>query len=256
MQSLTVIIITFNEEKNISKCLECAQPVADEIIVMDSFSTDLTGRIVKEKGFLLKQQNFKGYGAQKNDAALMATFNHVLFLDADEFLSEALQLNIINEKQRGFPADGYTMNRLNNYCGQWIRHGSWYPDKKLRLIDRRKGNWNDHQVHESIVMPGNSRIIHLQGNLLHHAYSSVGEHIRKNNHYSDLSAEFLLNKGRRSNLFKIIFNPFWAFLNGYLIKLGFLDGFFGFVIAINVAHLTFLKYLKLYLLQQVKSHQD
>src|SRR6202035_1415988 len=101
MQSLTVIIITFNEEKNIGRCLDCAQPVADEIIVMDSYSTDLTVQIVKEKGSKLRQQYFKGYGAQKNDAALMATSNHVLFLDADEFLSEALQLNIIDEKQRG-----------------------------------------------------------------------------------------------------------------------------------------------------------
>jgi glycosyltransferase involved in cell wall biosynthesis len=253
MQSLTVIIITYNEEKNIGRCLDSAQSIADEIIVMDSFSTDQTAQIVLAKGFQLKQQDFKGYGEQKNDAAKIAASNHVLFLDADEFLSESLQLNIISEKQLGFRADGYTMNRLNNYCGQWIRHGSWYPDKKLRLIDRTKGYWNNQLVHESIIMQENSKIIHFQGQLLHQAYCSIEEHIQKNNRYSQLSAELLLNNGRRSNLFKIIFNPFWAFLSGYLIKLGFLDGFFGFVIAINVAHLTFLKHLKLYLLQRANN---
>ena len=219
---------------------------------MDSFSSDQTAGIVSERGFVLKQQPFLGYSAQKNDAASLALFNHVLFLDADEFLSEELQLNIMNEKQKGFSFDGYTMNRLNNYCGQWIRHGSWYPDKKLRLIDRLKGYWNDDLVHESIVMQDNSRIHHFEGQLLHHAYSSVGEHIDKNNRYSHLSAQLLLEKGKHSNLFKIICNPFWAFVSGYFIKLGFLDGFYGFVIAVNVAHLTFLKHVKLYLLHRVK----
>jgi glycosyltransferase involved in cell wall biosynthesis len=249
MDSLSVIIITYNEQRNIGRCLDCAGKIADEIIVMDSFSTDRTPEIVREKGWILKQQAFTGYGSQKNDAASLASFPHVLFLDADEFLSEQLQNNILNEKQHGFPSDGYTMNRLNNYCGRWIRHGSWYPDKKLRLIDRTKGAWNDDLVHESIVMQDHSKIVHFQGQLLHQAYSSIGEHIGKNNRYSDLSAQWLQQKGKQSSLFKIVVNPFWAFLSGYFFKLGFLDGFYGFVIAINVAHLTFLKHLKLYLLQ-------
>lgn len=252
MESLSVVIITYNEERNIARCLDCAGKIADEIIVMDSFSSDRTAGIVRERGFVIKQQTFRGYGAQKNDAASLASFNHVLFLDADEFLSEELQLNIKNEKQNGFPFDGYTMNRLNNYCGQWIRHGSWYPDRKLRLINRLKGYWNDNLVHESIVMQDNSRIFHFEGPLMHHAYSSIGEHIQKNNLYSQLSAELLLQKGKQSNLFKIICNPIWAFVSGYFIKMGFLDGFLGLVIAVNVAHLTFLKHVRLYLLQRVK----
>jgi len=253
MERLSVIIITHNEEKNIGRCLESAGKIADEIIVMDSFSTDRTAAIVLEMGYILKQQTFLGYGAQKNNAKSLASFNHVLFLDADEFLSEKLQNNILTEKQNGFSFDGYSMNRLNNYCGQWIRHGSWYPDEKLRLIKRSKGAWNDDLVHESIVMQGNSRIFHFEGQLLHLAYFSVSEQIQKNNRYSDLSARQLLAKGKRSSLFKIICNPLWAFVNGYLIKLGLLDGFYGFIIAVNVAHLTFLKHVKLYLLQKGKN---
>jgi glycosyltransferase involved in cell wall biosynthesis len=256
MESLSVIIITHNEEKNIGRCLESAGKIADEIIVMDSFSTDRTAAIVTEMGHTLKQQTFRGYGAQKNDAKSLASFNFILFLDADESLSEKLQNNILSEKQNGFSFDGYTMNRLNNYCGQWIRHGSWYPDKKLRLIHRSKGAWNDDLVHESIEMQSNSRIFHFEGPLLHQAYSSVSEQIHKNNRYSGLSARLLLRKGKRSSLFKIICSPFWAFVNGYFIRLGLLDGFYGFIIAINVAHLSFLKHVKLYLLQKDRNGKD
>jgi glycosyltransferase involved in cell wall biosynthesis len=252
MESLSVIIITYNEENNIGKCLDSAGKIADEIMVVDSFSTDQTATIVRQKGFLLKQQAFGGYGAQKNYAASLVSFNHILFLDADELLSEELLLNIMYEKEHGFSSDGYTMNRLNNYCGQWIRHGSWYPDTKLRLINRLKGCWNNALVHESIVMQKDSRVSHFKGQLLHNAYSSIGQHIDKNNRYSELSARLLLQNDKRSNPFKILWNPFWAFISGYFLKMGFLDGFYGFIIAINVAHLTFLKHVKLYLFEKAK----
>jgi glycosyltransferase involved in cell wall biosynthesis len=253
MDSLSVIIITHNEEKNIGRCLDSAAKVADEIIVVDSFSDDRTTEIVREQGYALKQQGFLGYGAQKNLGMSSVSHDHVLFLDADECLSEELSHDIRKEKENGFSYDGYSMNRLNNYCGQWIRHGSWYPDRKLRLINRRKGSWNEDLVHESIVMQANARTLHLGGQLLHYAYSSFEEHLQKNDRYSQLSAQLLLQKGKHSNLFKIVFNPFWSFISGYLIKLGFLDGFYGFLIAINVAHLTFSKHVKLYFLERSKS---
>ena len=256
MENLSVIIITYNEEHNIGKCLDSAGKIADEVLVMDAFSTDLTPTIVKQKGFLLKQQDFRGYGEQKNDASSLVSFNYILFLDADELISEELQLNIMREKEQGFPSDGYTMNRLNNYCGQWIRHGSWYPDTKLRLINRSKGTWNSDLVHESIIMQQGSRITHFKGQLLHHAYSSIGQHIDKNNRYSELSARLLMRTGKRSSPAKIMFHPFWAFISGYFLKMGFLDGFYGFVIAINVAHLTFLKHVKLYLMQKEKKAES
>ena len=252
MQTLSVVIITLNEEENIGRCMDSVQEIADEIIVLDSFSNDDTEKIIKQKGGKFYQQTFAGYGAQKNAASLLATHDYILFLDADEFLSDALRSNIKIQKEYEFAFDGFTMNRLNNYCGQWIRHGSWYPDTKLRIINRKKGYWSNHLVHEFIIMDQQPTLFHLKGDLLHYAYDSIEEHITKNNSYSQLSAQLLLQKGRRSNRFTIIFNPFWAFVHSYFIRLGFLDGFNGFIIAINLAHLTFLKYIKLFQLQHEK----
>jgi glycosyltransferase involved in cell wall biosynthesis len=256
MERLSVVIITYNEENNIGKCIDSVNGLADEVIVLDSFSVDETTRIVAAKGAKLFQQTFTGYGAQKNAATALASFDFVLFLDADEFPSDTLFENIRLEKQKGFPFDGYSMNRLNRYCGRWIRHGSWYPDKKLRLINRHKGQWNDHLVHESINMLDNARTRQLGGDLLHDAYHSIEEHISKNNRYSSLSARLLYEKGKHTNVLKILLNPFWAFLSGYFLRLGLLDGFYGLVIAINVAHLTFLKHAKLYELQKGAFKQE
>jgi glycosyltransferase involved in cell wall biosynthesis len=250
MQTLSVVIITYNEEHNIGRCIDSVKGIADEIVVLDSFSTDATAEIVRQKGCIFHQQVFSGYGAQKNAAALFAKYDYVFFIDADEFLSDALKESIKVQKKFDFAFDGYTMNRLNNYCGQWIRHGSWYPDKKLRIINRKKGAWNNALVHESIVMESEPTLFHLKGDLLHYAYDSIEEHIAKNNSYSELSAELLFKKGQHSNRFTIIFNPFWAFLHSYILRLGFLDGFNGFIIAVNLSHLTFLKYIKLYQLEQ------
>lgn len=250
MIPLSVVIITYNEEKNISRCIRSVRPIADEIVVLDSFSTDQTATLVKEMGGRLFQQAFAGYGAQKNAATTLASHDYILFLDADEFLSEALCASIGREKEKGFSSDGYMMNRLNNYCGQWIRHGSWYPDTKLRLARRQKAVWSLDIVHETLVLEEGSTTSHLKGDLLHHTYSNFDEHIEKNNRYSRLSAQLLFEKGKRTHLFKIVFNPFWAFFTSYFLRAGFLDGFYGFVIAVNIAHLTFLKYIKLYQLQQ------
>jgi glycosyltransferase involved in cell wall biosynthesis len=249
MQTLSVVIITLNEEQNIGRCIDSVKEIADEIIVLDSFSADNTENIVKQKGGKFYQQIFEGYGAQRNAASALASNDYILFLDADEFLSDALCNVIKIQKEYEFAFDGFTMNRLNNYCGQWIHHGSWYPDKKLRIINRKKGYWSNHLVHEFIIMEQQPTLFHLKGDLLHYAYDSIEEHITKNNSYSQLSAQLLLLKGRRSNRFTIIFNPFWAFVNSYIVRLGFLDGFNGFIIAINLAHLTFLKYIKLFQLQ-------
>jgi glycosyltransferase involved in cell wall biosynthesis len=250
MEKLSVVVITFNEQNNIGKCIDSVAGLADEVIVVDSFSQDHTAQVVREKGARLFQQTFSGYGAQKNTGARHASFNHILFLDADECPDEKLCKSIRAEKEMGFPWEGYSMNRLNNYCGKWIRHGSWYPDKKLRLIDRQKGQWNDLLVHETIEMQPASRIRHLSGNLLHDAYQRIEDQISKNNHYSALSAQLLFSRGSRTGLFKILANPFWAFFSGYVLRLGFLDGYYGFVVAVNIAHLSFLKHVKLLQLQK------
>jgi glycosyltransferase involved in cell wall biosynthesis len=252
MVGLSVILITFNEEKKIGRCIDSVKPIADEIIVVDSFSTDGTRSIAEEMGVRFYQRAFTGYGDQKNAGMALATHDFVFFIDADEFLSETLRHSIEKEKNKGFSGDGYTMNRLNNYCGRWIRHGSWYPDQKLRIINRKKGVWNNNIVHEGLIMEDSLHIYHLKGDLYHQAYSNFDDHIEKNNRYSKMSAQLLFERGKRGQGYKIVLNPFWAFFKSYILMFGFLDGFYGFVIAINIAHLTFLKYIKLYQLQQRK----
>jgi len=253
MTPLSVVIITFNEEKNIGRCIDSVSEVADEVVVLDSFSSDQTALVAERMGARLHRQPFEGYGAQKNAATVLATNDYILFLDADEFLGETLSKSILAEKNKGFTCDGYLMSRLNNYRGQWIRHGSWYPDRKLRLMDRRKGVWSLDIVHESLIPDKDARIGLLNGDLLHFTYSNFDDHVDKNNRYSRMSAQLLYQKGKRPHLFKVVFSPFWAFFSSYFLRAGFLDGFNGFVIAINIAHLTFLKYIKLYQLIQERS---
>ncbi len=250
MEKLSIVIISLNEERNIERCIRSAGSIADEVVVLDSFSTDRTASIVKGLGGNFVQQTFSGYGAQKNAATALAANDYILFLDADEFLSEALCIEIAEEKNKGFPYDGYQMNRLNSYCGRWIRHGSWYPDKKIRLVNRKKAVWSLDIVHESLLPVAGARIHHLQGDLLHYTYSNLEEHTERNNRYSTLSARLLYEKGKRTRMLRILFNPFWAFVQSYLLRAGFMDGFFGFVIAVQIAHLTFLKHVKLYQLQK------
>lgn len=140
------------------------------------------------------------------------------------------------------------MNRCTSYCGRFIRHGSWYPDRKLRLFDKRKARWTGEKIHEKVEIAGTTG--HLKGDILHYSYDRLDEHVSQNNKFSTLSAEAYFAKGKKSSWTKMLLNPFWAFFQGYILRAGFLDGFQGLVIAANVAHLTFMKYYKLYALQK------
>lgn len=251
MRALSVVIITFNEEKHIGRCIESVKPVADEVVVLDSFSSDHTVEIAKSKGATIYQEKFQGYGPQKNRALQLCSHDLVLSLDADEALSDTLLKEILEEKKaEGY--DAYKMNRCTNYCGKFIRHGSWYPDKKIRLFNRKLASWSDGMIHEKVVMAPDASIRQLRGDILHYSFNSIAEHVAQNNKFSTLSAETLFSNGRRTNLFKIIVNPWWAFFLSYVIRLGFFDGFYGFIIAVNISHLTFLKHTKLMALQRAK----
>jgi glycosyltransferase involved in cell wall biosynthesis len=246
---LSVVIITFNEEKNIGRCIDSVKNIADEIIVVDSCSTDKTAAIAEEKGAIVKLQPFLGYVEQKNMALETASNNFVLSLDADEALDKVLEASILEVKQN-FSFKGYSMNRCTNYCGHFIRHGAWYPDKKLRLIDKYNAYWGGDNPHDKLIMKDNSEVKHLRGDILHYSYNSIEEHVQQNNKFSTISAETYFKRGKRTNPFKMIVHPFWAFILGYIIRGGFLDGFYGFVVALHVAHLSFLKHAKLYLKQK------
>ncbi|MFI5133034.1 MAG: glycosyltransferase family 2 protein [Chitinophagales bacterium] len=248
MEKLSVVIITFNEEKNIGRCIDSVKNVADEIIVLDSHSVDKTEAIAEEKGALVYKQSFLGYTEQKNKALSFVSNNYVLSLDADEVVDSVLEKSILDAK-RNFSFKGYTMNRCTNYCGKFILHGSWYPDRKLRLFDKREAQWSGVDIHEKVNFISPAITTHLKGDILHYSYNSLEEHIAQNNRFSTISAEAYFKMGKKSSWFKILMNPTWAFFNSYFLRGGFLDGYHGFVIAKNVAHLTFMKYYKLYALQ-------
>ena len=245
MVNLSVVIITFNEEKNIERCLRSVKSVADEIVVLDSFSTDQTPAICLEYGVKFFQHTFDGHIQQKNRAIGFATYPNVLSLDADEALDEKLCDAILKAKN-DFRCEGYYMNRLTNYCGHWVKHCGWYPDKKLRLFDSSKGHWagiNPHDKYE--LLAGDKNTGHLEGNILHYSYYSIQEHYKQVEYFTTISANAYFNAGKKAPLFKLFVNPIAKFLDHFVLKLGFLDGKAGYLISTISAYATYLKYKKL-----------
>jgi len=248
MRPLSVVIITYNEERNIGRCIASVKDVADDIVVLDSFSTDRTEAIVREQGARFVQHAFDGHIEQKNRAITHARHPFVLSLDADEALDEALKEAV--RKAKDGDADGYTMNRLTNYCGTWVRHGGWYPDVKLRLWDSRMGQWTGINPHDRYELKPGARIQHVKGDLLHYSYYTLDDHLRQVNYFTAIMARALHEKGRRAGWVKLLLSPVAKFVGDYVVRAGFLDGWHGFVIAMISAHATFLKYAKLRELQR------
>jgi glycosyltransferase involved in cell wall biosynthesis len=244
MKKLSVIIITLNEEKNIGRCIDSVQDIADEIIVLDSFSKDMTEAICMEKGVTFFQHAFDGYIEQKNRALGMAKFDYVLSIDADEAISPELKKSIAEVKENQI-ADAYTMNRLTYYCGKWIRHSGWYPDTKLRLVLRNKAVWEGINPHDRMSVIEGSTIKHLKGDILHYSYYSISDHVAQANNFTTILANELYRKGKKGSWWRVIFSPISRFLNNYVVNAGFLDGYYGFVICSISAFATYIKYLKL-----------
>jgi glycosyltransferase involved in cell wall biosynthesis len=245
MPPLTAIIITFNEEKKIATCLSSVKDVADDIVVVDSFSTDKTKEICLSYNVRFFEHIFEGYIEQKNWAIKQAKYNYVLSLDADESLSEQLKETIISIKNN-WKYDGYSMNRLTNYCGKWIRHGGWYPDKKLRLIDSTKGQWGGTNPHDRFVMHRrDGQLGHLKGDLLHYSYDSVEDHLKQTENFTTIAAQALFERGYKLTFVKRYLSFISKFIVDYFFKFGFLDGYYGFIIAFFSAKATYTKYNKL-----------
>lgn len=244
MSKISAVIITFNEEKNIANCINSLKETADEIIVLDSFSEDNTKQICENLNVRFIQHKFDGHIEQKNRAVSYASFDYVLSLDADEVLSEELQKSILHEKNK-FNFDAYYLNRLNFFCGKKIKHCGWYPDKKIRLWNKNKANWGGNNPHDKVILNEKVSIGRLKGDLLHYSFHSIEQHIEQINKFSTIKAETYFKKGKKASRLKIIFKPCIKFLIQYFIKLGFLDGFYGFVICKNSAHSEFLKQVKL-----------
>jgi glycosyltransferase involved in cell wall biosynthesis len=250
-QYLSVVIITLNEERNIGRCIDSVLSIADEILVLDSFSTDQTVAIAASRGARVVQERFPGHIQQKNRALQLAKYNMVLSLDADEALDDNL-LNSITAVKDSLAGRAFTMNRCTNYCGKFIRHGLWYPDRKLRLFDKRLVHWGGTNPHDKIIPDAKLKPRHLKGDMLHYSYYSIEEHLQKNNYFSSIAANVMYTSGKPFRIWKLFLNPSWSFINGYMLRAGFLDGIYGFLIAIQSAHYTFLKYNKLRQLHRQK----
>lgn len=252
MRKLSAVIITLNEEHNISRCLQSLYDVADEIVVVDSYSNDNTVEIAKKFNARIIQQSFLGYTDQKKFADSHASYDWILSIDADEELSAELQQNIIHTKN--VPEyDAYYLMRLNNYCGKWIRYSGWYPDKKIRLYDRTKGTWHGVQIHEYWDFDdAGKKTGQLSGDLLHYTYNTISDHIRQIEKFTEISARVAVSKGKKVSLFKIWFVPKWKFFVTYIIQLGFMDGYYGYLVCKYNSYFSSIKYMKIYQYNKLK----
>ncbi len=220
------------------------QGVVDEIVVVDSLSSDKTPEICRSLGAKLIQQPFLGYIEQKNFALKEATYDHVLSLDADEALSESLAASIKEVRQKWL-YDSYRFNRMNRFCGKWMRYTNYYPDRKLRLFDRRKGRWGGVNPHDRVVMEKGATTGFLTGDLLHWMCDSLQEHMDTINRYSGIAAMEAFKNGVRCPVWKVWYKPLWRFFQYYVVKRGFLDGYMGLVVSRHAAFMCFQKYARL-----------
>jgi glycosyltransferase involved in cell wall biosynthesis len=249
---LSVVIITCNEERNIRRCLESVKTIADEILVVDSFSKDNTESICSEFNVRFLKHPFKGHIEQKNYAIDQATFDWIISLDADEALTEELEKSILEIKKNP-EFEGYRMNRLTNYCGKWIKHCGWYPDTKVRLVCKQSARWQGINPHDRLDMLRKEETGFLPGDLLHYSYYTREDHLKQIEYFGDIAAKELFERGKRSGWLKIMVKVFAQFIKSFLIKKGFLDGYVGFTISRLSAYATYRKYKKLLEIQRNKA---
>ena len=242
-EKISVIIITLNEEKNIARCLDAVSKVADEIIIVDSYSTDKTEEICSKYQTKFFENKFEGYIEQKTFAATLASNNWILSVDADEVLSPKLIQSILNVKENPV-YDAYTVNRLSFYVNKFIKHGHWFPDKKIRLIKKGSGTWRGTNPHDRFVLNDKKKTPLLKGVLYHYTFYSISEHLSQANNFSTIGAAQLYLENKFFLILKALFSPVWGFFYGYIFRLGFLDGWYGLIIASISSNESFLKYLK------------
>jgi len=242
---LTVTVITLNESANIDACLASVR-WADDILVVDSGSTDDTIERAKAAGARVIVKEWLGYGAQKNFAATEAAHDWILSLDADERVSAGLAEEIRRTLAGAAPAPGYRLPRVTWHLGRWIRTTDWYPDYQLRLYDRRRARWKTSRVHESVQADG--PVVDLTNDLEHYAYRDITHHHQTMDRYTTLAAEEMYAEGRRAGWWDLAVHPVAAFLRNYILKRGIADGLPGLIVSTMNAHYVFLKFAKLWAL--------
>ena len=252
MPQISAVIITYNEEGFIGKCLDSLKGVVDEIVVVDSFSTDRTEEICKQYNAKFFKHPFEGFRDQKNYALTLATYKHILSIDADEALSDELRKSILALKEN-WEYDGYFVNRRNNYCGKWIHHSGWYPDRQLRLFRVDAGAWGKLNIHERFILHNENSTGRLNGDLLHWSFVTVAGHVEKFNRYSEISAQEYHMAGKKASFLSPFMHGFWDFFRKYILNAGFLDGKEGYLICSMSGKLAYNKYKRLYILN--KQHE-
>jgi glycosyltransferase involved in cell wall biosynthesis len=249
---ISVVIITYNEGVNIARCLEAAQKVADEIIIVDSFSKDKTKTICEAYNVRFFERKFDGYGEQKNWGNAHATGDFILSLDADEVLSKQLIQDILKQKENP-THQAFRLNRLTNFSGTWVRFAGWYPDKKVRLWHKDAAVWIGKAVHEILEVKDGVKVGQLKGDLLHYSFDSVFDYLKRQNKYAELSVKEQLKHGKTPSFLSSLFKGFYKFFLLYFLKLGFLHGYHGFVICLNGAGKYLINYAKYRQIEHAKT---
>ena len=247
--SLTVVIITKNEEANLARCLESVS-FADEIVLVDSQSTDRTIEIAKSYNARVSSVEFAGYGPAKQTAVDLAQNEWILSIDADEELTQPLKEEIINLLSGDPACSGYTVNRRTNFLGKWINHSGWYPDRVLRMFRKADGGFNDSVIHEKIIVEG--QVGRLKNDLNHYSYPDLESYLTRSNRYTTIGAQQAFDAGKRFSGTDLVFRPLAAFLKCYVTGQGFRDGLEGLMIAVLSAMAVFAKYSKLRHLERTK----
>lgn len=242
MKTLAVVVIAKNEEANIARCLKSVA-WADQLILVDSHSSDDTAVIAQELGALVIPHQFEGYGPAKRAGVAAATTDWVLNIDADEEVTPELAADIQRVIQEKTDLAGYEMARRTRFLSRWIYHCGWYPDYVTRLFRRDRGNFNDAPIHEAVILDGPKG--RLKSELLHYCFVSLEQYLTKFNRYTSIGAEDAYNRGKRTNLFDITGRPVVSFFAHYVARQGFRDGFEGFVVSVLSAVSVFVKYAKL-----------
>ena len=249
MPTLSVILITRNEEANLEACLASLEGIAQQIVVVDTNSADRTLEIAQNHGALISQpSDWPGFGPQKNRALALATSDWVLSLDADERLTPALKSEILTAIHHSAHVDCFAIPRLSWYCGRFIRHSGWSPDYVDRLFRRGTAQFSDDLVHERLIP--NGQVAKLKNPMLHYSFMNYSQVLQKLDRYSTASAEQAFAKGKTSSPLKAVLHGAWAFFRTYVLRAGFLDGPQGFALAISNGQGTYYRYIKLWQLHQ------
>jgi glycosyltransferase involved in cell wall biosynthesis len=246
---ISAVIITLNEASSIERCLSSLDGIANEIVVIDSYSSDNTEEICRRYNTRFIKHQFDGYVEQKNYALSQAVYQYVLSLDGDEALSDDLKNSILKIKDNP-GSDGYYINRLNNYCGKWMRYSKWYPDKHLRLFNPSKGRWIGPNPHDSFILDPECKTTRLKGDILHWSCSSFEEFYSKILSFSEISAIEYFNNGKKASPFSPVIHFSWRFFLTYILHLGFLDGKEGWTVCFYGAKSSYLKYKRLRILRK------